>query len=124
MRSQIIIDRVDTWIAAQQGGYGATIDTWDISSLPENCLFDLRYDMMSMPDKIIIEYPVGTIIYDSGWRGSSSYNNSSTYPGGIAGIGSNTIEGLFTHKGTDMIEITVIGGAPGTAWNYSLRARE
>lgn len=124
VRPEIDLDVLNVWKAAASGGVGFTTDTWDISMLPDNCQFDLRYNMYSMPDRIIVEYPVGTVRYDSGWRGSSSYQGDPKYPGGIAGSGSGEVLGFFRKSTSNSIKVTVIGGDSGTVWDYEMRARE
>jgi len=114
---------LDQWTAANSGGYGITVDTWDISTLPNGVVFDLKFDAYSMPDKFIVEYPDGTIVYNSGWRGDASYEGPK-YPGGIAGIGAGQSLAMFA-KGTQQhFKITIIGGESGTAWEYSMKARQ
>ena len=115
---------LNSWVAANSGGYGITQDTWDISMLPSGCVFDIDFDAYSMPDKFIIEYPDGTNVLDTGWRGDSYYNNSATYPGGIAGQGAGEEDGIFAKSSQSYFKITIIGGEPGTAWEYSIRARQ
>jgi hypothetical protein len=113
---------LDTWTAADSGGQGLTVDIWDISTLPTGAKFDIEYDMYSIPDKCIIEYPVGTVIWNSGWRGASSYEGDAYYPGGIAGTGAGEQDSLFTKGTTNSFKVTIVGGKPGTAWDYSMRA--
>lgn len=113
---------LNQWQAANSGGYGITVDTWDISVLPTGCVFDLRFDAYSMPDKYIVEYPDGTIVYDSGWRGDSSYSGAA-YPGGVAGTGYGEKLTMFAKGAQQHFKITIIGGEPGTAWEYSIKAR-
>jgi len=114
---------LDSWIAANSGGYGITVDTWDITSLPLGCVFDLRFDAYSMPDKYIVEYPDGTIVYDSGWRGDASYEGNPAYPGGIAGTGYGEKLAMFPKAAQQYFKITIIGGESGTVWEYSIKAR-
>ena len=108
------------WHAAQSGGDGVTVDIWDISSLPSGAKVDLKYEMYSIPDRCIIEYPTGTIIYDSGWRGDVSYNGDPQYPGGVTGDGTNQISNLFSKGSSSSFKVTIVGGEPGTAWDYSM----
>ena len=110
---------IDKWRAAQSGGYGTTVDVWDISSLPNGVTFDIRYNAYSVPDKYIIQYSGNTVL-NTGWRGSSSYS----YPGGIAGPGQGQVDGLFLKTpGKTSFMVTVYGGESGTAWDYEIRAR-
>ncbi len=124
VRDETDIDSLDSWYAANSGGYGLTVDTWDVSELSAGTLIDIKYDAYSIPDKFIIEYPVGTVVYNSGWRGDSSYDGYSAYPGGIEGAGANEVDGVFSVvSGAATFKVTIIGGASGTAWVYSMRAR-
>ncbi|OQB96151.1 MAG: hypothetical protein BWX81_01537 [Spirochaetes bacterium ADurb.Bin110] len=113
---------LDDWIAANSGGYGITVDTWDISQLPTGCVFDMQFDAYSIPDKFIVEYPDGHTAKDTGWRGDSYYEGP-LYPGGIAGTGAGQIDSMFTKGSQQHFKITVIGPDTGTAWEYSIRAR-
>ncbi|HRU78595.1 MAG TPA: hypothetical protein P5214_09410 [Rectinema sp.] len=114
---------LDTWSAANSGGYGITVDTWDISQLPAGCVFDMQFDAYSIPDKFIVEYPDGHTAKDTGWRGDSWYEGDPLYPGGIAGTGAGQIDSMFTKGSQQHFKITVIGPDAGTAWEYSIRAR-
>jgi len=114
---------LNSWIAANSGGYGITIDTWDISQLPAGCVFDFKFDTVGQPDKYIIEYPDGTIVVDTGWRGDSFYEGRPAYPGGIAGDIDDELDAIFTKGSQQHFKITIIGGEPGTVWYYSIRAR-
>lgn len=117
------LDICDVWKAAQSGGYGATVDNWDISEIPTGATFDIDFDAYSIPDKYIIEYPAGSIVLDTGWRGSSFYDGNPRYPGGIAGPGRGQLLDIFSKAAIDSFRVTVIGGEPGTAWRYSIRCR-
>lgn len=113
----------DAWVAANSGGYGITVDKWDISALPKGCKFDLSFNAQSVPDKYIIEYPDGTIVLDTGWRGDSSYAGP-LYPGGIVGVGAGEEDDIFTKGSQSYFKVTIIGPDPGTAWGYSMRAHK
>ena len=115
---------LDEWVAADSGGYGITIDTWDISALPKGSKFDLRFDTQGIPDKYIIEYPDGTIVHDTGWRGNSSYNGSPLYPGGVVGGPEGEEDNIFVKGSQTHFKVTIIGPDPGTAWDYSIRAHK
>ncbi len=111
----------NAWEAADQGSYGITVDYWDISTIPTGAVFDMQFNALSQPDRYLIEYPVGTLVHDTGWRGSSGYENDPQFPGGIAGPGLGMVEGLFTKGAADEFKITIIGGEPGTLWDYDIR---
>ncbi len=119
-----VLDQCDQWTAAQSGGFGTTVDTWDISAIPSGAVFDFRFNAFSIPDKYIVEYPLGSVVLDTGWRGSSSYEGDPKYPGGIAGPGSGEELGIFTRGAVSSFKVTVIGVDTGTAWNYSVRCRQ
>jgi hypothetical protein len=117
------LDVCDTWKAANDGGQGVTVDNWDISMLPSGTEFDIRFYTYNIPDKIVVSYN-GSVVLDTGWRGSSSYDGDSMYPGGIEGPGAGQEDGIFTKvTGVDTFEVTVFGPQSGTAWEYDVRAR-
>jgi hypothetical protein len=112
----------DVWSAAQSGGYGTTVDNWDISTIPANATFDIKFDAESIPDKFTVEY-AGATKLDTGWRGSSSYNGDPLYPGGVISPGSGQEDNIFTHSSTDSFRVTVLGLDQSTAWDYQVRCR-
>jgi len=111
------------WRAAQQGGQGVTVDNWDIRDIPLGAVFDMGFDAYTIPDKYIVEYPVGAVVLDTGWRGASYYEGNPLYPGGIAGPGRGQVDGFFTRSGVDEFKVTVIGPQSGTRWRYQIRCR-
>lgn len=116
------LNRCDVWSASNSGGAEGTVDRWDVSDIPDGAVFDVRYDAESMPDVFRIDYQ-GARIWDSGWRGSSSYADDPDYPGGIAGPGAGERLDLFRKSGTDVFTVTVVGGESGTVWSYQVRCR-
>lgn len=114
----------DVWKAADSGGYGLTIHNWDISDIPEGATFDIQYDALLQPDRYIIEYPAGTVVHDTGWRGSSSYQGNPMYPGGIQGPGIGNADAIFTKGTVNSFKVTIIGGEPGTIWYYDIRCNQ
>jgi len=119
---QDILNVCNEWIRSDSGGSGTTITAYDISELPPETNFDMRFDAMSIPDKFIVEYE-GAVVYDSGWRGSStSMGDPSLYPGGLSGGGRGEASAMFEKNNSNSFTVTVIGPEPGTAWNYELRA--
>ena len=113
----------DVWSAAQSGGYGTTVDNWDISAIPSNAIFDIKFDAKSIPDKFTVEY-AGSTKLDTGWRGSSSYNGDPLYPGGISGPGAGQTDNIFIRSSQDSFRVTVFGPGSGTSWNYQIRCRQ
>jgi hypothetical protein len=119
------IDACDKWMAAKSGGVGVTIDTWDISALPANARFDISFNAYSVPDKFVVEYPSGSEMLDTGWRGVQSYVDAKPelYPGGLSGGGSGRASAIFTRGSADAFTVTVNGPEADTAWDYQVRAR-
>lgn len=113
----------NTWQAAGSGGSSGTVDTWDISAIPKGAVFDLQFDAYSIPDMFLAEYPDGLVVLSTGWRGDASYEGNPRYPGGIAGPGYGSVSGLFVKGRTDFFTVRVIGGEPGTAWDYQVSCR-
>jgi len=114
----------EVWKAAQSGGYGATVDNWDISAIPSGATFDIRFNAYQIPDKFMVEYPAGNIVLNTGWRGDSEYAGDPLYPGGIAGPGQGEVLDIFTKAGINSFKVTVIGPHPLTAWDYEIRCRQ
>jgi len=118
------LDICNTWKAANSGGEGIYLDTWDITAIPDGAVFDLAFNTYCVPDKIIVENPAGQEVLDTGWRGCSSYEGNPNYPGGIAGPGQGFVEALFQKLEDDTsFRVIVVGGEPGTAWDYQVRCR-
>jgi len=117
------LNTCDVWSAAQSGGSGTTVDNWNISTIPANATFDIKFDAESIPDEFTVEY-AGSIKIETGWRGSSSYNGDPLYPGGISGPGAGQADNIFTRSSLDSFRVTVFGPENGTSWDYQVRCRE
>jgi hypothetical protein len=122
------LDVCGTWSASQSGGFGVTVDTWDISEIPVGSSFDIRFDALNQPDKYVVEYPVGNQVYDSGWRGLQSvYNNASRYPEfqpeGVVGPGQGQEDDIFVKGAQNSFRVVVTGPQAGTIWYYDIRCR-
>lgn len=111
----------DVWRPADAGGHGITMDIWDLSGIPAGASISMRFDALNQPDRYLIEYPVGTLVHDTGWRGSSFFEGDPLYPGGIAGPGIGEVVNMFKKGASDTFKITIIGGEPGTVWYYDFR---
>jgi len=111
------------WRKSTQGGYGVTVDIWDISGVPAGAVFDIQYDTIRIPDKIVVEYPGGTEVLDTGWRGASNYDGRDLYPGGLAGGGKGSADAIFGKTTSNEFKVTVFGPDPATRWSYEVRCR-
>lgn len=108
--------------AGEEGENGVTITDWDISTVADGSEFDFRYDAVTIPDKFVIEYPVGNEILNTGWRGDASYAGNPLFPGGIAGTGEDTESNLFSKtSGDDEFRVIVYGPDPATIWEYEVQ---
>lgn len=110
------LDVCGEWSAANSGGAEGTLDRWDISKIPTGASFDFRFNAYSVPDKFKVEYPVGTVKLQTGWRGSNA-------PAGevLEGPGYFEKMGLFVKSSSNQFNVTVSGEQAGTLWNYSIR---
>jgi len=106
-----------SWSAANSGGAAGTLDRWDITTIPVGARFDFKFDAYSIPDKFRVEYPIGTVQLNTGWRGSQKPNNGEA----LEGPGKFEKIGLFYKAGSNSLQVMVSGEQPGTAWNYSIR---
>jgi len=112
----------DVWSVANSGGVEGTIDRWDISLLPEGVMLDIRYDTKSIPDKLLVEYPVNNEQLNTGWRGDRRYSGQN-YPGGIKGPGVGQNFNMFRKVSDDTFVVKVNGVDDGTYWEYQVRCR-
>jgi hypothetical protein len=110
------------WTVANSGGFEGTIDIWDISTLPADAYFDVRFDMINIPDRILVYYPDTDMKYDSGWRGSPQASSVLT-SNQLSGSGVDTVLGIFQKESLNHFRIEVIGSESSTQWNYSVRCR-
>jgi len=119
---KVFSETCNQWTADQSaGGLGITIDIWDITSVSDGHPIDLYFNAYSVPDRWFIYYN-GALAYETGWRGSATYNGNPLYPGGIAGIGEGTVLGVITKiNGVNTLEIRTEGAESGTASYYRLR---
>lgn len=120
------LDVCGDWSASQSGGFGVTVDTWDISEIPVGASFDIRFDALNQPDKYVVEYPIGNEVYDSGWRGLQSYYNDPILfpefqPEGVVGPGQGQENGIFVKDVQDTFRVIVTGPQAGTIWYYDIR---
>jgi len=116
------LDVCADWVAADSGGVEGTVDTWDISAIPEGATFDIAFDAHDVPDSFQVSYQGATVL-STGWRGGASYADKPRYAAGIAGPGEGQQDGLFVKRGTTSFTVTVIGGEDGTVWDYRVRCR-
>lgn len=123
-REPIVIRSCDSWIASRSGGYGVTVDNWDISNIAAGAIFDIKYNAYGIPDRFIVEYPESETVLNTGWRGNSSYEGNPSYPEGIEGPGRGEVDGIFVRGAVaDSFKVTVEGPRNGTIWDYEIRCR-
>jgi len=119
-----VVNECNKWFKANSGGYLGTKDPWDISTIPQGTSFDIKFNAFSVPDRYVVQYPVGNTVYDSGWRGVQSYvtKNPQLYPGGLSGPGAGQKDGVFVKGASNSVMVIVYGPEKGTAWGYEIRA--
>ena len=116
------------WSNFAAGGTGETYDTWDVSQVPLGSTFDFKFHAHIIPDRFIVEYPMGFIIYDSGWRSTDPtheninhllYDTPVTYPG------EDRVENICVKTSQTKIRVIVFGAEEdhSTEWMYALRFR-
>lgn len=117
------------WSASTSGGFGVTIDTWNIENIPAGATFDMQFDALNQPDKFVVEYPIGNEVHDTGWRGHPFYDGSPEFPGGVisapspASPGSGTALDMFEKGAQNTFRVVVTGPQQGTIWFYDIRCR-
>lgn len=114
-----VLDSCGSFSPSNSGGSEGTLDLWDISAIDSGATFDFEFDAYSEPDKFRVEYPTGTILLDTGWRGSIA-----PIDGTLEGPGAFNEYNLFTKGGANTLKVLVTGGRPGTAWNYRVRCND
>lgn len=57
-----------TWSASRSGGQGITKDLWYIDNITTGAIFDLKFNMRDIPDKLLMEYPEGNLVLDTGMQ--------------------------------------------------------
>lgn len=114
------------WSNFAAGGTGETYDTWDVSKAPIGSTFDFKFHTHIIPDRFIVEYPMGFIVYDSGWRSTDPtheninhllYETPVTYPG------EDRIFNICTKTSQTKMRVIVFGtkGDHSTEWMYAVR---
>ena len=87
-----------------------------------NITFDLRFEAFSIPDKVVIEYPRGNVVLDSGWRGASNRYDPALHPGGLSGPGYLSSYSFAPRdEAYNTLVVTVFGPDPSTGWEYQIR---
>lgn len=108
------------WVTQRSGAYGVTVDRWDVSAVSVGAVFDLRFDTVGIPDRIVVAYPDGQVVHDTGWRGDARHAGD-LYPGGIAGPKTGEALAVFAKDGVDEFVVTVFGPDRRTLWSYEVR---
>lgn len=113
---EVVIGSCEGWSVSDSGGVGTTVDTWDLSEVPEGTVIDMRYKTYTLLDRIMVEYPVGYVVHDTGF----------TRTGGRPGDGDpyRDVDGLFTKAAGNSLRVTVIGRDAWTQWLYEFRCQD
>lgn len=92
-----------------------TTGTTDAVSITGN------YDALNIPDKFVLTYE-DNIIYDTGFRGNTSYSNQLTAMGygPVVGPGKGSFVVTKPKGTTNYFYLSVIAPLPGTAWTIQL----
>jgi len=112
----------DTWTADQSAsGVGITIDIWNITSVGDGQLIDFKFDAIGVPDRWFVYYN-NVLVYETGWRGDSSYDGNPLYPGGVTSPAYGEQLAVVTKlNGVNTLEIRTEGAQAGTASHYNLQ---
>jgi hypothetical protein len=81
---------------------------------------NFRYSAYTIPDRFVIEYPIGNQIFDSGFRGDPSYNqqlNDNGFPN-VTGFGYGNGSFLKTNPLPDQAKLIVFAPLDLTAWSF------
>lgn len=115
----------DGWVNSESGGYGVTIDDWDLSGVPDGALIDIKWDTIGIPDSFIVDYPEDVLVFESGFVGHARYDGDQMYPGGVVGGPVGGADGIFVKDSAvgDTFVVTVLGPNPRTLWSYEIRCR-
>lgn len=85
---------------------------------------DFTFQAWDVPDRFIVEYPAGNVLYDSRWIGNKQYAETRPhlYPEGWGGIGyqQRSFYIPFNHKHSHIVVKTYMKESSG--WSYTLSA--
>lgn len=113
----------DGWVSAQSGGYGVTVDKWDLAGVPDGALIDIKWDTIGIPDNFVVDYPEDVFVFESGFVGHAQYDGNPMYQGGVVGGPVGGADGIFVKDSAvgDAFVVTVYGPNPRTLWRYEIR---
>ena len=93
---------------------------YDIDLTSDTGVVNFEFNAFTIPDRFVIEYPVGNIIYDSGFRGNPLYNQDLADNGFPPVTGSGIGSGFFNKPLASPSEAKLIVFAPltNTKWRF------
>lgn len=102
---------------------GQTIEAYKIYTTGTTAALSItgNYDALSVPDRFIISYE-DQVLFDTGFRGSSTYNNQLTSLGysPVVGPGVGSLVVTKPQGTTDYFILSVIAPLGGTSWSFSI----
>jgi hypothetical protein len=106
-----------SWSDPVESGNDGGPHVWLIDDVPTGATFDLRLEGGGGPVRVIVAYPVGHEIFDSGWNRNGA--------GDDAAAESTPVElrDLFRKGDAVAVELTVRTSAAPARWTYQLRCR-
>jgi hypothetical protein len=104
------------WSDPVEGGSDGDPHVWRIDDVPTGATFDLRLEGSGGPVRVIVAYPVGHEIFDSGRDRLGASDDAAAEPTPVE------LHDLFRKEDAVAVEVTVRTSAT-TRWTYQLRCR-
>jgi hypothetical protein len=92
----------------------------------------LEFEAYGVPDKFVVEWPIGNVVIDTGWRGMKTYAGVNyetledppgtlVFPGGITEPGDGVASFTKSTASPEQAKVIVYGPVDGTAWEFTLK---
>jgi hypothetical protein len=105
------------WSDPVEGGPDGGPHVWRIDDVPTGATFDLRLEGGGGPVRVIVAYPVGSEIFDSGWDRLGAGDDVAAESTPVE------LHDLFWKVDAVAVELTVRTSAAPARWTYQLRCR-
>jgi hypothetical protein len=105
------------WSDPVEGGTDGGPHVWRIDDVPTGATFDLRLEGGGGPVRVIVAYPLGNEVFDTGWDRLGGGDDGAAEPKGVE------LHDLFRKADAVAVEVTVRTSAAPTRWTYQLRCR-